>query len=307
MLRWMMLKLSQSTQMKNLLMRFSSFRKAKERFVAGETLDELVTVVKRLNSSGMKTSVDYLGENVSSPEQAAMNKAMYFSLLDRIRHEHLDSHVSVKLTALGLDINEHICAQNLEDIVAKVRDTGSFVRIDMENSPYTERTLQAYRTVRRKYSHVGAVIQSSLYRSQQDVMGLIKEDIANIRLCKGAYLEAKTIAFPQKKDVDQNYLVLAKLLAESTYTNDVYPAYATHDEKMITSIKNHTKKIGLPLQWFEFQMLYGIRPDLQKQLMDEGYIVRVYVPFGKDWYGYFCRRLAERPANVWFVMKNLFR
>ncbi len=301
MLRWMLLKFSQSRQMKNLLMNFSAFRKAKERFVAGETLDELVLAIKNLNAAKIKTSVDYLGENVSSEEQANANKHMYLSLLDRIQSETLDSHVSVKLTALGLDINEHLCIQNLEDITAKAANMGSFVRIDMENSQYAEQTLKVYRSARKNHANVGVVIQAALYRSVDDIRQLISEDIANIRLCKGAYLESPDIAYPKKCDVDLNYIYLAGLLLKSR----AYPAFATHDEKMISFAKDFATEQKIPKEKFEFQMLYGIRSDLQEKLVGEGYQMRVYVPFGKDWYGYFCRRLAERPANVWFVVKNI--
>lgn len=288
-------------------MRCSFFRRAKERFVGGETLEEVIAVCKKIHGSHLKTSVDYLGENVTTVEQTEKTKHMYLTLLTRIKEENLDSHVSVKVTALGLDIDERLCQKNLEEITQAAKNIDSFIRIDMEGSAYTERTLQIYHQTRQKYENVGAVIQAMLYRSKSDVEKLIKEDIASIRLCKGAYLEPSTLAFQKKKNVDKNYLLLAKLLLESMYTNNVFPAFATHDETMINFIKVHAKKIGLPPTWFEFQMLYGIREDLQKKLVNEGYTIRVYVPFGEDWYGYFLRRLAERPANIWFVMKNMLK
>ncbi len=288
-------------------MKFPPFRKAKERFVGGETIEELLSAVKKLNTLGLKTSVDYLGENVTTNEETEKTKQMYLTLLTNIKERQLDSHVSVKLTALGLNTDEKMCRNNLEDIAEAAKSTGSFIRIDMEGSAYTERTLHLYRKIRQTYENVGAVIQSYLYRSQSDIERLIKEDIASIRLCKGAYDEPRTKAFPLKKDVDRNYLFLAKLLLESTYTHNVFPAFATHDENMIDFVTCHAKKMGLPPPWFEFQMLYGIRSDLQQQLQKEGYTVRIYVPFGEDWYGYFCRRLAERPANVWFVVKNMLK
>ncbi|MBI4440914.1 proline dehydrogenase family protein [Candidatus Woesearchaeota archaeon] len=297
MLRSVLLKLSQSKKAKDSLMKLGAFRRAKERFVAGETLDELVNVVRKLNNGGFKTSVDYLGENVSSAAAAEANKAMYFSLLDRIAVEKLDSHVSVKLTALGLDIAQELCEQNLTAIVQKAEAIGSFVRVDMENSLYTQRTLQLYRSLRRNHTGAGVVIQSSLYRSRDDVAKLLAGNIATVRLCKGAYLESSDIAYARKKDVDSNYLHLAKMLLDAGGR----VAFATHDETMIHAIKKYTNET------VEFQMLYGIRTDLQRQLAAEGYPVRIYVPFGKDWYGYFLRRLAERPANVWFVAKNFLK
>ena len=306
MLRPLLLWCSQSTRMKNFFMSFSAFRKTKERFVAGETLEECVAIVKKLNAQHIRTSVDYLGENVTTPEQAQQTKEIYLELLGRIAEGHLNSHVSVKLTALGLERDEQLCRKNLDEIVEKAQQTGSFVRIDMEGSPYTEQTLHAYRDARQKHYSVGAVLQAMLRRSRRDMFTLIDEHTANIRLCKGAYYEEPSIAYT-KKNVDENYRIMAVSLLEAHWLRGVYPAFATHDEKIIDFIKVHALERNISPRDFEFQMLYGIREKLQQQLVQEGYSVRVYVPFGTDWYGYFLRRMAERPANLWFVVKNMLR
>lgn len=307
MFRWTLLKMSRSNKFKNLLMKVPTFKKSKERFVAGETLYEAVSAIKKLNSDNLATSVDYLGENVKKEEDSIAVVDKYVNLLEMIKEENLSSHVSVKLTALGLDVNEKTCKKNLEQIISKAAKVNSFVRIDMENSPYTDRTLRLYNAMFKQNSNVGIVLQSALYRTMNDACSLIDKGIANIRLCKGAYLESADIAYQKKSDVDINYCNVSQKLLDSIKQGGVHPAFATHDENMIDFVTSYAKKENVSRDDFEFQMLYGIRYNLQKQLVDEGYKVRVYVPFGKDWYGYFLRRLAERPANLWFVMKNMFK
>jgi proline dehydrogenase len=250
----------------------------------------------------MSASLDHLGENVTSREQALRAQQTYLQTLERIWQEGLNSNISLKLTQLGLDWDAEFCAQLLESIVRRAEELDNFVRIDMESSAYTARTLELCKRMRAKSTAVGAVIQSYLYRSEQDVRELIAIG-CRIRLCKGAYNEPPEVAFPRKADVDANFVRLMKLLLSS----GIYHAIATHDPRMISATKEFVREKGIPADQFEFQMLYGIRPDLQRQLVQEGYRLRIYIPFGRDWFPYFMRRLAERPANVLFLFRNLFR
>jgi proline dehydrogenase len=250
----------------------------------------------------MTFSLDHLGENVLTAEDAQRARVSYTDALDRIAAENVDSNVSLKLTHLGLDLGEEFCVEQLTLVTRRAAELGNFVRVDMEGSAYTDRTLQIVRRVRAETESVGTVIQAYLYRSEQDIRNLL--DIGcRIRLVKGAYKEPSQIAFPRKKDVDANFVKLMKILLPS----GIYHALATHDPKMIEATIQFAAEQGITKDKFEFQMLYGIRTDLQIRLTRQGYRVRVYIPFGHDWFPYFMRRLAERPANLLFFAKNVFR
>lgn len=274
------------------------------RFVAGETFESALTAVARLNARGITASLDLLGESVHNEAEAQVAGEAYITMLDRIHEQKADANVSVKLTAMGLDISEDLCIANMHRILARARDCSSFVRIDMESSEYTERTLDLFE--RRLYpaypQNVGIVLQSYLFRTFADVERaiLIK---ARVRLCKGAYKEPETVAYPDKKDVDSNYIrCMHELMLHGNY-----PGIATHDEAIIKDAKRFARENNISADRFEFQMLYGVRRDLQDMLVREGYRMRVYVPFGTQWYPYLMRRLAERPANVAFLTGNMFK
>jgi len=274
------------------------------RFVAGETLNEAMEAVKKINQDGLVVTLDHLGEFVSSKEEALEATEEALAIFDAIEKSGANSNVSVKLTQIGLDLDKEFCLENMDRIAAKAKETNNFVRIDMEDSPRTDATLDILNTLVDKYGkdHVGTVIQSYLYRSEDDVKELGKKNI-NLRIVKGAYKEPPSVAFPDKKDVDRNYVNLCQLHLK----NGNYTAIATHDEAIINEMKVWIKENQIPDHLYEFQMLYGVRNGLQRQLVSEGYKVRVYTPFGKDWYPYFTRRLAERPANVLFILKNFFQ
>jgi len=285
--------------------RSSLGRRASARFVAGTTIADALRATQEVNRLGMSVSLDNLGENVSNKEEARQSAAHYRQLLEAIAAQSLDANVSLKLTHMGLDVDENLARELVSGLVAKAASLGSFVRVDMEGSPYTQRTLDFVHELHRRPEHgdaVGAVIQSYLYRSEQDVERLLAERI-RIRLCKGAYQEPPDIAFQNKSEVDANYVKLMKILLAS----GVYHGIATHDEKMIRATIDFARAEKIAATAFEFQMLHGIRRDLQQQLVREGWRMRVYIPFGTEWYPYFMRRLAERPANVLFLMKNLLR
>ena len=275
-----------------------------DRFVAGETLDTALAAVARLNARGITASLDLLGESVHNEAEARVAGEAYITMLDRIHERKADANVSVKLTAMGLDISEDLCVATMHKILQRARDYGSFVRIDMESSEYTQRTLDLFE--QRLYpaypENVGIVLQSYLYRTFADVERaiLIK---ARVRLCKGAYKEPETVAYPDKKDVDANYIRCMHELM----LNGNYPGIATHDEAIIREAKRFAKANDIAPDRYEFQMLYGVRRDLQDQLVREGYRMRVYVPFGTQWYPYLMRRLAERPANVAFLTGSVFK
>ncbi len=277
-------------------------RRMARRFVAGETLDDALTAARTCNQAGMKVSLDFLGENVASEDEARAVREMYFGVFDRIAAEKLDANVSLKPTQLGLDISFDLCAELLESIVAHAASHGNFVRIDMEGSPYTQRTIELCKRMRAKSEAVGTVVQSYLYRTEDDVKGLLASG-CRLRLCKGAYKEPPEIAFPQKADVDGNFVKLMRLLLPS----GTYHGIATHDPAMIAATKEFATQQRIGKEKFEFQMLYGIRTDLQRQLVREGYNMRVYIPYGTQWFPYFMRRMAERPANLTFFLRNLFR
>jgi proline dehydrogenase len=277
-------------------------RRLSTRFVAGETLEEALAVARKLNAEGIAVTLDHLGESVSTLTEAAAARDVYLRALEAIHGNGIQGNVSLKLTEFGLDLSGEECVANVEILVRVAAELGSFVRVDMESSAYTDRTLELVHTLHARHGAVGVVIQSYLYRSRADIEKLCAAKI-RVRLCKGAYLEPAAIAFPRKSDVDKSYLELTRYLLQ----NGVYPAVATHDEAVIRQTCRFVADRQIPRDSFEFQMLYGIRRDVQRRLVAEGYRVRLYVPFGKAWYPYYMRRLAERPANVLFMLRNLFR
>jgi len=269
------------------------------RFVAGSTLEEALEQVVKLNQAGMLASMDHLGEFITSREEALEASHQCIKTLDAIHGSKVKSHMSVKMTQVGMDLDKDFCIANMERILTRAKEYGIFVRIDMEDSPRCQITIDIFKRLRDKFDNVGLVLQAYLYRIEQDV----KELHANLRLCKGAYKEPKEVAFPIKADVDAN---LEKLI-EIQMQNGDYVAVASHDINIINHAKEFAAKNNIPRDRFEFQMLYGISTNLQKQLVNEGYTVRIYCAYGLDWFGYFMRRLAERPANVMFVLKNMFK
>lgn len=306
-LRDLFLALSTNAAMRNFMVHFPLSRRVSRRFVAGETLDQAIAVVKKLNEKGLTVTFDQLGESVTKESEAREAKDGYLRALDAIAANHVESHVSVKLTQMGLDLDPNLCLENMRQIVSKAKAVGTFVRIDMEDSPRTQATLNIFKTLREEFDNVGVVIQSYLYRSEEDMRAL-RAMGASVRLCKGAYKEPASVAFPEKKDVDANYIKLAQVfLGPNGKDTGAYLALATHDGKMIDWAKEYTAEHHIARDRFEFQMLYGIRPDLQRRLAGEGYTMRIYVPYGTHWYPYFMRRLAERPANVIFLVSNLFK
>ena len=294
--------LSNSERFKNFLTRFKSFNNVTRRFVAGEELADAVEAIRHLNRQGISASFDHLGESITAEAETRKEVNEYLRVLDNIHDSGLDSNVSVKLTQLGLDVNQDLCYANTRRIVEAALRYDNFVRIDMEASPKSDATLQVFKRLRAEFENVGIVIQAYLFRSEKDIEDLLKLG-ARIRLCKGAYKEPPSVAFPNKADVDSNYIKLTRLLLSS----GGYHGIATHDEKLIFATAQFAKERAIPSDKFEFQMLYGIRRDLQEKLVREGYRVRVYVPYGRYWYPYFMRRLAERPANLWFVLKNVIK
>jgi proline dehydrogenase len=302
MLRSLLLRLSESPRLARWVMRNGASRRVAQRFVAGAGLDEAVAAARKLNRAGRLVSLDYLGESVASETEARAAGEIYAGLFDRIAAEKLDANVSLKLTQLGLDLGEDLCLELLERIIERAARTNNFVRIDMEGSAYTQRTVDVCKRARARSPAVGTVLQAYLYRSEQDVRDLLGIG-CRIRLCKGAYKEPAAVAFPKKADVDANYVKLMKMLLPS----GIYHGIATHDPAMIAATKEFAAANGIRTDQFEFQMLYGIRTDLEEQLVREGFRLRVYLPFGQDWFPYFMRRLAERPANLVFFLRSLFR
>jgi proline dehydrogenase len=275
------------------------------RFVAGMSVEDCLVAAKEVNDLGMSVSVDNLGENVTNAEEARHSAALYTEMLEQVHQRKLNANVSLKLTHMGLDVDPKLAFDITTKLVQQAAKINNFVRVDMEGSPYTQKTLDFVQQLHRENGnagHVGAVIQAYLRRSESDVRNLVAQGI-RIRLCKGAYKEPAEIAFQEKSEVDANYVSLMKILLKS----GVYHGIATHDEKMIQATKDFARHEKIPSSAFEFQMLYGIRRDLQQQLIKAGYGMRVYIPFGTEWYPYFMRRLAERPANAMFVLKNLLK
>lgn len=301
MIRECLLYVAGSRRIARFVQRQRFMRSASRRFVAGETLDEALRAVSDLTARGISATIAYAGEHAPNAAQARAASALYGEALRRIAAQRLCANISVKLTQLGLDIGDAECKERLEEILQEASRLGNFVRIDMESSAYTGRILEICTHAFSRHYPVGLVIQAYLHRSGDDVQALLSLGI-RVRLCKGAYRENSAVAFQRKKDVDANFMRLATLLLES----DGGHAIATHDKKIIAAIQALAAQKSIPKSAFEFQMLYGIRPDLQQQLVQEGYAVRVYVPFGEEWFGYFMRRLAERPANLLFFLRQVF-
>jgi proline dehydrogenase len=305
MLRSLFIALSESKGLRSIAENSAAGQKVSKRFVAGKTVEELIVATTAMNRVGVRVTVDNLGENVTNREEALQSKALYHRLLDEIDRRKLDANVSLKLTHMGLDLDESLARETVVDLLEHAIAINSFIRIDMEGSAYTQKTLDFVRELHRRPNaagHVGTVLQAYFYRTEEDAKLLCGEGI-RIRLCKGAYDEPAAIAFPRKEDVDANYIRIAKQILQS----GVFHGIATHDETIIKTIKAWVLKEGLSKSSFEFQMLHGVRRDLQENLAKEGWGVRCYIPFGTEWYPYFMRRLAERPANVLFLAKNYFK
>lgn len=302
MLKDTMLYLARQESIRQFVTTNPATRRVARRFVAGERMAEALEVARTLNSRHISVSLDHLGENVGDAAEARATADDYVTTLDRICAAELEANISVKLTALGLDVDGALCRENLARVVQRARDCGIFVRVDMEGSEYTQRTVDIVQDLHRELDNVGTVIQTMLYRSPDDVERLIASK-TRVRLVKGAYLEPTSVAYARKADVDAAYVRLMHALLE----RGNYPAIATHDESIIENARRFTAEHGISRARFEFQMLYGIRRDLQERLAREGYNVRVYVPYGTQWYPYLTRRMAERPANLIFVVGNTFR
>jgi proline dehydrogenase len=318
MFRSFLISLSKASWAQRLITNWKFAWRVASRFVAGSSIQEAVLVVRELNAKGMNATLDHLGEGTTTRDEALKATEEILELLDQIELAALRANVSVKLTQIGIALDMELCAQNLERILMHARQYGNFVRIDMEDTPCTDKTIQIYRQMRLKgHNHTGVVIQSCLYRSEKDVQELLSEG-AQIRLVKGAYDEPPEVAFPKKGDVDLNFDNLARKMIDAACDAGSpklslsgrippIPAFGTHDLKRIQFAKEYAARLDLPKQSMEFQMLYGIRRDLQNDCNNNGYPVRIYVPYGTHWYSYFMRRLAERPANLWFFVSNFFR
>ena len=294
--------LSRQEGLKDFATGFKVFKKLTTRFVAGETIDEAINFIREINAEGCSASFDHLNESVASAAEADQEVAEYLSILAKIDETRINSNVSIKLTQFGLGLDHEVAYKNARRVVEDAQRRGNFVRVDMEDSAVTQVTIDIFKRLRAEFGidDVGIVLQSYLRRTFADAQELTKIP-ARIRICKGAYNEPPEVAFPDKKDVDDNYVRVMQLLLES----GTYHGIATHDPKMIEATINFASREGIGKEKFEFQMLYGVRRDLQRQLARDGYNMRIYVPYGKHWYPYFMRRLAERPANIWFVLKNL--
>jgi proline dehydrogenase len=304
-LRSAFIALSTNQPLRRFSERSSIGRKLSSRFVAGLDIEDCLNAAERLNERGMTATLDSLGESVSSEIEAQKSAEIYHQLLDAIAQRRLNANISVKLTQMGLELSPDIAYKIAESLTDHARATGNFLRIDMEGSGLTQVTLDLVHHLHARpefKGHIGIVIQAYLFRSEADIHQLIEDGI-RIRLCKGAYQEPQSIAFAKKQDTDTNYVRLSSILLSSP----IYHGIATHDEAMIEAAKNYARNKGIEPSHFEFQMLYGVRRDLQRKLINEGYNVRIYVPFGREWYPYFMRRLAERPANVLFLAKSLLR
>jgi proline dehydrogenase len=302
MLRSILLKVSDSPGFANWVTSNNSTRRMAMRFVAGETLNDAVQVARAVNRLGMSATLDYLGENVSTTADAQKARDAYLNIFDRISLEKLNANVSCKLTHLGLDLSPEFCEGMVLSIAERALSYESFLRIDMESSVYTQRTVELVKRVRAQSPAIGAVIQSYLYRSEPDIQDLLSYG-CRIRLCKGAYKEPAEVAFPSKSDVDANYVKLMRMLLSSGF----YHGIATHDPRMIAETIRWAAEKKIAKEDFEFQMLFGVRTDLQRQLVKDGFNVRIYIPYGRDWFPYFMRRLAERPANLAFFVRNFLR
>ena len=302
MLRSILLKLSESPGFASWVISNHSTRGMSRRFVAGETLDEAIAAARKCNELGMSASLDYLGENVSTTSDAQRARDAYLEVFDRIAKEKLDANVSCKLTQLGLDLSAEFCEGLVLSVVERAAACDNFLRVDMEGSVYTQRTVELVKRIRARNPAIGTVIQAYLYRSEGDIQDLLAYG-CRVRLCKGAYKESAEVAFERKSDVDGNYVRLMQMLLPS----GCYHAIATHDPRMIAETIRWAAAKQISKSDFEFQILYGIRTDLQRRLVNGGYRVRIYIPYGRDWFPYFMRRLAERPANIGFLLRNFLR
>ena len=299
--RAVLLYLSHQFWLKDKLNYFPGFRQVTRRFIAGEKIKDAIGAIQELNRAGITATFDHLGESTHSRAEAEADVDEYLRVLALIQETGVQSNISVKLTQLGLDIDEQFCLENVRRLVEDAHRRGNFVRIDMEDSSKTDATLRIFTTLYREFGNVGIVLQAYLYRTEKDLEDVLSLG-ARVRLCKGAYQESEEVAFKEKSDVDANFVKLMQRMLSS----GIYHGIATHDERMIAATREFAARQKIAQDRYEFQMLYGIRRDLQQQLAREGYRMRVYVPYGQFWYPYFMRRLAERPANVWFVFKNLF-
>lgn len=302
MLRSTLLKLSESKGFARWVTSNQTTRRMSHRFVAGEELEEALSAARVCNDQGMLVSLDYLGENVATAADAQRARDAYLQVFDRIAAEKLNANVSCKLTQLGLDLSSEFCEGQVLSIVERAAHYDNFLRVDMEGALYTQRTIDVVKAVRARSPAIGTVIQAYLYRSEQDIQDLLAYG-CRIRLCKGAYKEPAEVAFPKKEDVDANYVKLVRLLLPSGF----YHGIATHDPRMIAATIRCAAEMQVAKDDFEFQMLYGVRTDLQRRLVRDGYRLRIYIPYGRDWFPYFMRRLAERPANLAFFARNFFR
>ena len=296
--------LSRQEGLKDFATNFRIFKKLTTRFIAGETIDEAVKFIRELNNEGCSATFDHLNESVGSAAEAAREVSEYLNILSQIEQTGINSNISIKLTQFGLGLDPELAYANAHKVVEDAHRRGIFVRVDMEGSEVTQVTIDIFKRLRAEFGldDVGIVLQSYLRRTYKDAQELVKLP-ARIRICKGAYNEPAEVAFPDKRDVDDNYIRVMQLLLGS----GIYHGIATHDPKMIEATTNFASRENISKDKFEFQMLFGIRRDLQRQLARDGYNLRVYVPYGKHWYPYFMRRLAERPANIWFVMKNMLK
>ncbi|GHO88969.1 proline dehydrogenase family protein [Dictyobacter formicarum] len=302
MLKDTLLYLAQNPRLRDFVVQNKITRNASRRFVAGEVLEDAVRATRTLNDRGIQVALDLLGENVAIKEEAAEAMRDYVNAIELIARTQIDANISIKLTALGLDISPELCEEYLSTILECGREHNVFVCIDMEGSAYTEQTVALTKRARERYDLVGTVIQSYLYRSHDDITQLVNQG-ARVRLVKGAYKEPQSVAYQNKADVDRNYVDLMHILL----ARGNFPAIASHDEAIIDAACKFVRDHGISKSSFEFQMLYGIRRDLQDKLVKQGYNVRVYVPYGSHWYPYLMRRMAERPANLMFVVTNALR
>ena len=302
--RSLLIYLSQKEGLKDFAARFRLFKKLTTRFVAGESIADAVAAIRDINQEGCSASFDHLNESVANAAEADQEVREYLQILEQIDATGINSNVSIKLTQFGLELDPELAYRNARAVVVEAARRGNFVRVDMESSAVTQVTIDIFKRLRAEFglNDVGIVLQSYLRRTYDDAVDLLKIP-ARIRICKGAYMEPPEVAFPDKHDTDNNYVRVMQLLLKS----GIYHGIATHDPKMINATIRFMKQEGIAKDAFEFQMLYGVRRDLQHKLAQDGYKMRVYVPYGKHWYPYFMRRLAERPANIWFVLKNLLK
>jgi proline dehydrogenase len=319
MLRSFLIYLSKAAWAQKIVTGWSFAWKAASRFIAGSTVEDAIRAVKALNDKRINATLDQLGEHTTNPEEANRSADGIIALLDEIQKANVRANVSIKLTQIGMGMDDEICLSNLRRILSRARENNNFIRIDIEDHPWVDKTISLYETMMAEGftpRNFGMAVQSYLYRAEKDTRAMLEKG-TTFRLIKGAYKEPPEVAYPKKADVDANYDLLASILIDASLAQKTVisadgrippiPAVASHDEKRIVFAKSYAEKVGLPKAGIEFQMLYGIRRDLQESLAKEGYPVRVYVPFGTHWYPYFMRRLAERPANIWFFISNFFK